>query len=154
MKHLITLYLLLFPWSGFAQADASSIKPMVEAKRYVMVAQSMYPQGGGMRNITSGYDLRVTPDTVICRLPYVGRAYQASINLSDAGYEFTSTEFEYSIKDGKKGSWEVAIKPKDVKYSPKVFITITSTGKVSIRISSNDRQSISYNGYIKDPNQK
>ncbi len=153
MRYCI-LFVFLLPLKGYAQADPSLLPSMVEAKQYVLVAQTMYPQGGGMRNVSSGYDFRVTPDTVICRLPYMGRAYQASINPSDAGYEFTSTQFSYEVKDGKKGGWEIAIKPTDVKYSPKIFVTITSTGKVSIRMSSNDRQSISYNGYVKDPKQK
>jgi hypothetical protein len=67
---------------------------------------------------------------------------------SDAGIKFTSTDFEFTEKARKKGGWNIEIKPKDVQHSPQLYLTISTNGKASLRVTSTDKQSISFSGNI------
>src|SRR5205823_2822913 len=95
----------------FAREKKSSKEAMtrnrVESKDFVFEAQSVSPMGGGMRQLTSSYDLIVSKDTIISNLPYFGRAYTAPVNPSEGGINFTSTNFEYTVKGKRKGGWDV-----------------------------------------------
>jgi len=106
------------------------------------------PMRGRNIQLSPGYALTVSPDTVMCDLPYYGRAYQAPMNPSDGGIKFTSTDFEYTVKNQKKGGWDIQIKPKDVRNSPQVSLSISAKGYASMRVISTDRESISFNGVI------
>ena len=85
---------------------------------------------------------------MISNLPYYGRAYSASINPSENGLNFTSTNFDYTVTPRKKGGWEVLIKPKDANDVREMTFTIFENGTASLYVTSNNRESISFNGYI------
>jgi glutamate dehydrogenase/leucine dehydrogenase len=88
------------------------VKIRMDAKRYTFLANYVLPQRGGGRQLTSEYDLRVTPDSVISFLPYFGRAYfDVPYGGGDGGIKFTSTKFTYEAKEKKKGGWEISIRP-------------------------------------------
>ncbi|MBA4055591.1 MAG: hypothetical protein C0490_12830 [Marivirga sp.] len=129
-------------------SNETSIQSLIDTKRFVFQVQSVSPARGGLRQLSPGYTLVVLPDTIISELPYFGRAYQATINPSDAGIKFTSTDFQYELKNRKKGGWDIKIRPKDKGKAHQLFLTITTTGRASMRISSSDRESISYNGFV------
>jgi hypothetical protein len=131
-----------------------TVKQMVNAQRYVFLAQSVSPLSGGVIQMTSLYTFTVLPDTILSDLPYYGRVYMPSLNPADAGVKFTSLTFGYSTKEKKKGGWEIKIKPKDVRSSPLIFLTISADGYAALRMSSSDRQAISYNGRIEGIKQK
>lgn len=135
-------------------SNEASIKGLIDAKRFVVQVQSVSPAKGGLRQLTPGYTFTILPDSIISELPYFGRAYQASINPSDAGIKFMSTDFQYEVKDRKKGGWDLKIRPKDNGKAHQFFITITTAGRASMRVSSSDRESISYNGFIEEVKMK
>lgn len=122
MRSIFFLLAFLICWQVSAQdskketagGQGEAIKQLVDAQRYVFVAQSESPQAGGVRQLTSLYTLTVLPDTIISDLPYIGRTYQATSGSSDGGIKFTSLKFEYSARDKKKGGWQISVKPKDV----------------------------------------
>src|SRR3954464_3878449 len=124
----------------------SSVKNLVDAKNYVFVAQTMLPISGGARQLASYYDLEVSKDTIVSALPYFGRAYTAPIDPSEGGISFTSTSFEYTTTPRKKGGWDVSIKPKDTKVVQQLFLAISEKGYATVQVTSNSRQSISFNG--------
>jgi len=131
-------------------ANSEAVKSMVESKRYVFEADKASPMKGGIKHLDPGYTLTITPETIISDLPFFGQVNQPSMNPSDSGYKFSSTDFEYTTANRKKGGWDIKIKIKDVKYSPQVSLTIFENGSTSVRISSNDRDSISFDGEIKE----
>src|SRR4029079_8253667 len=100
-----------------AARQEQEIKNLIDSQKYVLKAQMVYPLGGRSRNLTSDYDLRVTKESVVSYLPYFGRAYSATPGSSSGGIEFTSKEFEYAVTAGKKGEWEILIKPKDTQVA-------------------------------------
>src|SRR6187551_1854260 len=68
----------------------SEVKELIEKKSYVFLAQTMSPMGGGMRQLTSTYTVKIMGDTLVCDLPYFGRVYQPTMNPADQGLTFTS----------------------------------------------------------------
>lgn len=136
-------------------AKLAEIKSSVEAKRYTFVADYVIPQRGGSHQLTTEYDLRVTPDSVISYLPYFGRAYSdVGYGSSEGGIKFTSTKFEYSAKDKKKGGWEITITPKDAKNINRLVLTISTDGYASLSVNSINRDYISFNGHLSYKPQK
>ena len=152
MKPFIYIFSILFIVNfGFAQdvePDGSSVTTLVESRRFVFSAESASPLKGRTIFLSPGYSVIVRPDSVVSYLPYYGRSYQASMDPSDAGIKFTSTDFQFTEKTRKKGGWDITIKPKDVQYSPQLYLTISPNGQASLRVISSDKQSISFNGNI------
>lgn len=171
LKNLIFIFLALFAFSANAQTDKATTTKIVEEKNYTFVATSAMPlnntdinnilsrmpgnTGGGNINLSgSSYDVRITPDSIIAYLPYYGRAYTAPLNRDDNGFKFTSKDFAYTSKKRKKGGWEVLMNTKDTKDSPRLTLTISENGYGSLIITSNNKQSITYNGYLAENTKK
>jgi hypothetical protein len=136
-------------------AHAAAIKKMVDSVNFVFEANTAIPQTGGTRQLTSEYDLRVVKDTIIAFLPYFGRAYLApNPGETEGGIKFTSTNFIYTSKQKKNGSWDIFIKPKDNNISDwrdvqQLRLTISSDGYATLQVTSSNRDPISFYGYIK-----
>jgi hypothetical protein len=154
MKHILNflaLFLVYNVCSAQDRTQSGDIEARIESKRYEFIAESANPLRGRTIFLSTGHSLTVGPDSIEAYLPYYGRAYQAPMDPSDAGFKFTSTDFEYSSKPRKKRGWEVYIKTNDVSSSPRLNLTIAPDGRASLRITSIDRQSISFDGYIRKP---
>jgi len=136
------------------QKDAQQIENMIQSKNYVFIARSALPMRGRNINLTSIYDLKVSGDTVISDLPYFGRAYSAPINPAEGGIHFTSNDFTYNLTERKKGGWDITILPKDTRDVRQMFLTVSESGYASLQLTSNNRQAISFNGYIKERTNK
>jgi hypothetical protein len=127
----------------------AQVDSLVNSKHYTFKAERMNPQRGGQKYLTSDYFLRVAGDSLVSALPYFGRAYTAPINPEDAGYNFTSTSFDYTVSNGKKNSYHVTIHTKDKFNTADFILTIYNNGNADLQVTSNDKQPISYIGYLK-----
>lgn len=133
---------------SFAQApEKLSVQNLINSKNFVFKAQTVLPLGGGVRQLTTNYDVRLLGDSMVAYLPYFGRAYVADFN-GGGGVNFTSTQFDYKIFNRKKGGWNIDIKPKDTKDVRQLYFTIFENGYATLQVTSENRQAISYNGYI------
>ena len=56
---------------------------------------------------------------------------------------------EYKTKEKKKGRWEITLKPREAGIKNELTLEIYENGTARLMISSSERQSISYTGYIK-----
>ena len=131
-----------------AQDKNENLKAGLDAKRFTFDVRTVLPTSGSARQVSgSGYNIKLQGDTLHSNLPYFGRAYSAPMG-SDAGYTFTSTKFEYTVNDRKKGGWEVSIKPKDVSNVRELLLTVSENGSAVLQALSNNRQPISYNGDV------
>lgn len=146
--------LLGFAMIAGAQEEKGSakVREWLESKNFIFKAESVIPARGRLRQLTSPYDLVVKPDTVVAFLPYFGRAYVAPIDPSESGIKFTATDFDYTVKPGKKERWEVTIRPKEAQDVQEMYLTVFNNGKASLRVNSVNRQTISYNGYVEEGN--
>jgi Domain of unknown function (DUF4251) len=128
-------------------AKELAIKNLVDSQQYVFYAETVSPMGVRQRNLTSDYTVMVSKDTIISDLPYFGRAYSAPIN-SPGGIVFTSTDFDYKMAVRKNGGWDISIKPRDASGGQQFTLTIFENGVASLNANSNNRQSISFRGYV------
>jgi cell division protein FtsI/penicillin-binding protein 2 len=128
---------------------AAEIEQLINSKNFVFKAQSVNPTSGRTIQLTSDYDVQVSGEKVLSYLPYFGRAYVAPIDPSDGGIRFTSTDFTYNMESRKRGGWYITIIPKDTKDVRQMYLTISSNGYTNLQVLSNNRQPISYTGYIK-----
>ena len=121
---------------------------LVNTQSFVFVLQFVMPSTGGTRHLTSYYNLDVFKDSVISYLPYFGRAYSPPINSTDIAFSFTSTNFYYKVTPGKKGSWNILIKPKDISNVQQLNLQVFNNSSASLNITSVNRDAISYQDYI------
>jgi Domain of unknown function (DUF4251) len=134
----------------YAQNNSESealISRAVETQNYIFKAQQAMPTSGRTRQLNTDYDLRVSKDSVASWLPYFGRAYQAPLDPTKGGFQFTSTDFEYSTNQRNDG-WEITIKPKDTRDVQELFLTVFKNGSANLRVSSISRQPISFGGVV------
>lgn len=129
-------------------AKATATKPLVESKQFIFNVESVTPMKGGTRNLSPGYSLKIKQDTIVSELPYFGRAYQASLSSTEGGIKFTSIDFDYTVKDRKKGGWDITIKPKDAGSVQELTLTVFDNANANLNVTANDRQPISFRGYI------
>lgn len=173
-KNLLALAGLVFfaSASGFAQTDKATTRKIVEDKSYTFIATSAIPlngsdinnilskmpggtANGGNINLTgSNYDVRVTKDSLIAFLPFYGRSYAAPLNNEESGYKFTSKNFMYDATKRKRGGWDIKIYAKDIKDSPQLTFSISESGYATLSLISNNRQAITYNGYLSENKRK
>ena len=152
-----SIYMVLVALTSFGLTNAqeekkSEIYDFLQSKSFVFKAQTVIPAAGSSRHLTSDYDVRVTPETLVSYLPYFGRAYTAPLDPSKAGHDFTSKDYEYILKERRKGGWELTIKPKDVSDIRSLNFVIFDNGNATLQISSNSKQTISYSGTIANAN--
>src|SRR5882724_12009422 len=109
-------------------AKIDALKKAIESRRFVFMAQSATPMSGRTRQLTYDYQLDLRNDTVVSDLPYYGRAYSSSYGGSDGGIVFTTTNFEYSAKEGAKGGWDIIIAPKEIRTVTRMMLSVSNAG--------------------------
>ena len=149
LKIFLTFLIIMsggFPALKAQEKDAAGLQQMFDTKNFIFKAETANPQSGRMRQLTQEYDLTISRDKIVCFLPYYGRAYNAPVS-SEGGIKFTSSEFTYDLKQVKKG-WEVTMIPKDVTDVHQMYLTAFTNGRATLQVTSNNRQNISFNGYV------
>ena len=149
----IFLIIILAGIKLHAQNDEATIKNIVEAQHFIFKAQTAIPSGSASRQLESNYyDVIILKDSVIAFLPYFGRTYCVTNYPSDGGINFTSTKFDYSIIKGRKGGWDISIEPKDARDIRELSFSISSGGSAQLQVMSDNRQPISFYGYVTELN--
>ena len=153
------LLMMLFFNNLYAQNKESdkqqAVRKMIIEKNFVFKAQTVQPTAPTVsRQLTSDYDVKVSADTIITFLPYFGRTFTAPLDPTKGGIQFTSTKFEYATSERKKGGWEITIKPQDTQDARLLLMTVSENGYASLQVLSNNRQPISFNGYIDEKKSK
>ncbi|MBX3253130.1 MAG: DUF4251 domain-containing protein [Chitinophagaceae bacterium] len=128
--------------------EEAILREAVDSKNFVFKAQTIVPMNGMSRQLNASYDLTVSSDKIISFLPYMGRLYTAPIDPAQGPLRFTSSDFEYNIQPGKKGGWQISIKPKDVRSVREFNLSITESGYATLQVNGNDRQPVTFYGYV------
>jgi len=132
----------------FEKLTSDDIKGMIDSSRFVFEADRVNPLRGRTRYLTSSYDVTLKKDSLESFLPYFGRAYQAPMDPSKGGIQFTSTDFSYNVEaKGDKG-WDVVIKPEDYNEVQEMRFSIFGNGSASLNVMSTHRDPISFTGHI------
>jgi len=147
----VLLSALLFQCSSSKKTvslNADDVKNMVNNKEFIFVADRVNPLRGRSRTLTSEYDVKINNDSLVSYLPYFGRAYQAPMDPSQGGIQFTSTSFSYEVNANGKNGWDVIIKPKDYQDVQQLSFTIFDNGSATLNVVSTQKDPISFNGNV------
>jgi hypothetical protein len=149
IKSLLALSIILFSAAVTVaqKLDKVTVQEAINSKHFVFKAQTVLPMSGTSRFLTGDYEVKLSGDSLISYLPYFGRAYSVTYGGS-GGIDFTSAKFDYEVRPRKKGGWDITIDTKDVKEYQRFNFTISDNGYASLQVTSNNRQPISFNGYI------
>ena len=131
-----------------AQDRTADLEQKISDKKFVFEATEALPMGGRTRQLTTYYGLKVSHDTLESTLPYFGRAYAAPMNPSDAGYIFTSTQYDMQVSKRDNG-WDITIVPQDRHNGEKFVLTAFNNGTANLQVNSNNRQPITFRGRIR-----
>jgi hypothetical protein len=167
IKSILTLAISFVTLQVFAQTDKETTNKIVNDTVYTFTANSATPtgnqqlndallkmgggQGAGRINLTgSNYDLKVTKDSLVAFLPYYGRAYNVSpSNINEGGIKFKSKNFSYKTTKNKKGSYTIRIRTNDLNSENyDLTLSISQNGYASLVASSNNKQPITFDGYL------
>jgi PBP1b-binding outer membrane lipoprotein LpoB len=150
--------------SSQAVLDSKTVDALVDSQEFTFHAQranpmnyevinvlGSIPNAPGMRMLQldgDNYTIELKKNTLEVVLPYFGRQFNASYNTSDNGYRFTSKDFTVNKSQNKKGNWTLKIKPNDSRNVNEINIEVFKNGKAFVSMRSNDRQPITYDGYV------
>ncbi|WP_214070813.1 DUF4251 domain-containing protein [Mucilaginibacter sp. dw_454] len=133
-------------------AKIAEITRLINSGSYVFKADYVIPNGIPSRNLTSDYDVTVTPNKLEVWLPFFGRAYAPPRDPTDGGIKLTTANFTNKVVN-KKNTWEITLTPKeqnppgvkDVRY---LQLSVGSDGYASLRVTSLNKEPISFNGHV------
>ena len=170
MKKYIVLVLIFGFILNFQNLNAQKLSQtetdaLVNSDEFIFHAERANPTNYDVINIASsmpsasatrmfqlqgqGYGFSINKNELEVVLPYFGRVFNPSYGNSDGNsYRFISKDFTIEKTQKKKGKWIYRIQPKDVKNVSDIYIEIFKNGTAFTSIKSNDRQPISYDGYI------
>ena len=126
-----------------------AIETLINNKAFIFKPNTALPTGARSIVIPSNdYLVTFKSDLIDCYLPYFGRAIQPmAYGSNDGGITFKEKPEVYTIKNDKdKFDIEVVVKDKDDSYN--LYLSIRSQGYATLRIVSNRRTPISFNGEI------
>ena len=130
-------------------AAATEIRNAVEAFDFRFIPRSAHPTGFRSMQLTPVFEVNVSPDTVHVNMPFFGRAFRAPLHPTDGGFHFTSTDFDYSVEQGRRdGNLLVQITFRDLGRRVVFDFNIWESGSARLNITDVDRQSISFQGDI------
>ena len=101
-----------------------------------------------MLDLEYGYTIELRDSVVQVTLPYFGRMYNPSLDPSKSSYRFTTKDYSIEQTAGKRGNQMFTIMPHDQNNIRRIFIEVFKSGSASASIDANDRQPITYSGYI------
>ena len=73
----VFVLLMVFSFSVLNAQDETSVKSLIESKRFVFKVQTIMPLSGTVRQSLNEYDIRLYGDSLISQLPYFGRVFTA-----------------------------------------------------------------------------
>lgn len=145
-------YALKKPTSASNLEKEQALRSAIENCRFVFQAHTAQPLAWQSVNLDFGFYLKVSPDTVQAYLPYYGRAYKAPFSTDESGIKFSSKDFAYQVKEGKKGRLDISIKPNDLASKNYVlYLSVFPGGNCSLAVQDPDRQHIHFNGVLELP---
>ncbi len=166
MKRLIIFSTFFFvPFFLFAQVEIDksrkelraerkakieqSVKSLVESNEFVFVVRTANPAEGPSISLTSDYDIKITKDSVYSYLPYFGEAYKIDYGSTDGGIKFEAIVYNYELSFNEKSKfYEIQFEVIEKIEAYKIYLRISSSGYGNLKIISNARQMISYDGIL------
>lgn len=140
---LVTILVLLTSIYSFAERDTLQ----VNTSNLCIEVYTMIPQRYSSRTVND-YSLCLKGDTVVCNLPYMGRAYSTSYSEQDAPLTFTlpTKNKEVQQKSGKKPKTTVSFTCHKATITYNFKIELLPKGSAYINIIPSNADGISFKG--------
>jgi hypothetical protein len=132
------------------QEKRDVIKVLVGSKDFDFIAQSATTMKGNTIELTSVYGIKIMIDSISVDLPFFGTAYEANYGGSGGGIKLNTRQFNYKADSAKKGAWNIDITTTGNSKVKRIFMNVTPAGYCTVRVSTTDRQLISYYGRLSD----
>lgn len=145
------------------------LQTVLDKKEYTFMATRAIPSSGDAARLLSGshatsagrileldygYTLELKDSQLIATLPYFGRAYTGSLDPDKQSHRFTSKNFSYVQSQGRKKTTVITLRPNDVQHIQRIVMEVYPNAKAYLTIQANDRQLISYDGFLKKNEEK
>ncbi|WP_223557750.1 DUF4251 domain-containing protein [Chryseobacterium lathyri] len=151
--------------SSQASLDSKTVDALVSSQEFTFHAQRANPMNYDVINVMNSmpnstsmrilelngdeYSITINKNNLEVVLPYFGRVFNSTFGDRDKNsYRFTSKDFTVNKAQNKKGNWILKIKPNDTRNVDEIIIEIFKSGKAFVSMRSNDRQPITYDGYV------
>lgn len=160
---LIFLLTLICSCSSRNTLDAKTVEELISGNQFTFMATRAIPTNYDVINIMNsmpnaassrllnleyGYTIVLKEKEIEVTLPYFGRLYNPSYDNAKNSFRFTSKNFNLTKNQSKKGNWVYIITPKDADNVKSIYLEVYKNGNAYVSIDANDRQPISYDGYI------
>lgn len=128
----------------------SKVYELIEQKDIYFEADRAIAMQGESRNLTYGYYVKISGDTLDVYLPYFGRSYTAPMDHSNLGIKFLSTDYEYNVAQARNKAFSVTIKP-NKSDNPNMngvvlHFNFFEGGMANLNVNVSNRQPINFNG--------
>jgi len=120
---------------------------IVESKNFVFNARNANPMSARSINLTTGYDVKITSDSIYSYLPYFGVSHSAVYGGTESPMIF-SQPFESITSEDVKNGYLIKVAVKNGSDRLDFSFNISVTGSTSLTVSSMNRQAISYFGEV------
>lgn len=168
MKNIISwsmfgLLVLFASCTSYSNMNSATVDELVNSQQFTFMAKRANPTNadvinvmnsmqapGGMRmlDLDYGYSVILKDKEMEVTLPYFGRMFNPSYDSSKSSFRFTSKEFSLSKTRNKKGNWVLTIRPTDARNIRNMYLEIFKNGGAYLSVDADDRQPISYDGYL------
>lgn len=121
-----------------------SIQDNLANKDYTILIQLMIPSVGPTRAV-SNYSIKVSGDTLVSYLPFIGRAYNLPYG-GGKGLDFTAKINEYHDIVNAGGGHDIIINVANDEDVYFYTLNVSASGSAFLAVSSRNRERISYTG--------
>ncbi len=143
--------------------DNNTVKTLLQNEEFTFMAKSAHPTNYDVINVMNslpatsasrmlqldyGYGITIKKQELVSTLPYFGRSFTPSMDRDRESLRFTSKNYKIMSTEGKKGAKVLTIIPSDVSHIRRIIMEVFPNGRAYVSIDANDRQPISYDGYL------
>lgn len=155
--YAVIVICFLFSFQSFSQKSKTEKRKIqyekihnavVDSQHYEFIPEYAISMNGN-RTITDFF-VKVSKTELRSYLPYYGVANQVDYASNSSPFDFTSTNYTYSVVDHKNGGWNITIDINDSKYSKRLLLRVFENGKATLQVMGSNWEPMSYNGYVQE----
>lgn len=150
--------LVLSSCSSRTYLDEAQLNSVLNNEEFTFMVERAHPMNPGMINaiggansrildLDYGYTIVVKKEKLEVALPYFGRMFSANMDPDKNSYRFTTENYSLSKSEGKKGATLITIIPENQNVR-RIIMEVFKNGRAYVSFDSDDRQPISYDGYL------
>lgn len=128
---------------------AQKVNEALDARRYTIDVNYVYPQRMSSRHLSYGYSLRISGDSIYSYLPFFGRAYSIPYGGGE-GLHFSAPISKYVSKREKKDMTRVEITVETHEDSYFYQLEVYDNGQTTIDVHARERERIGFSGKMID----